>query len=121
MWAAIERLVEQVQNRAIGVVELFLRCTDRTLRSMIRGARIASHRSHTVPVDRDRIARGARLWGVAAPITPAELELLETIVMSYLLSLRMEHVAVPVPDLAMAGTLALLYYFLKRSECRRQV
>src|SRR6266850_1109538 len=73
--AAVERLVEQPQNRAVGIIELLLSPTDGAARRMVAGAGIASHGSNAIPVDRDRVACRTGLRRIAATIAPAKLEL----------------------------------------------
>jgi hypothetical protein len=66
--AAVERGVERPQECAVRFVELLLRPTDCAARHMVAGAGIPSHRSDTIPVDRDRVACRTGLRGVAATL-----------------------------------------------------
>ena len=85
---------------------------------MVAGARIASHGSDAIPVDRDRVACGTGLRRVAATIAPAKLELLKTIVVRDLLAVGMDVVVVAVPHLDMCGALALFHDLVERGKRR---
>ena len=88
---------------------------------MVRGSRVGTHGSDSIPVNRDRIAGGAGSWGVSAAIPPTEFEFLKTVIVGDLITLGMEHVAVTIPNLDVARTLPLFDDFLQRSECRGKV
>ena len=69
----------------------------------------------------DRLAGRARLRRVAERVVAADVELLEAEVVRDLLALRVEHVAVAVPDLLVLEALALLDDLLERAQRRREV
>jgi hypothetical protein len=119
--AAVERLVEQVQDRRVRLVELVEPGADLAAVWVVGAARVRAHVVHGVPVDRERLARRPRLRRVAERVAPAEVDLLEAEVVRDLLPLGMEHVAVAVPDLLVLEPFALLDDLPERLQRRREV
>ena len=113
---AVERLVQELQDRAVRDVELVLRGSDPTSERVVGGARVSLHRLDSVPVDGDHVAGGPRCRGVTSAVSPTELELLEAEVVPDLVALGMEHVAVPIPDLGAPRAFALDDDLVQRGE-----
>src|SRR3954471_5755466 len=93
---AVEGLVEEVEQGAVGVVEGFLGRADLRVRG---AAWVRLHRGDAGEIDRDRFACRAGPRQVTALVAATEFQLLEAVVVSDLVAVRMEDVVIAVPDL----------------------
>ena len=88
---------------------------------MVGQPRVVPHGLDAVEVHRDRLAGRTGLRRVTALVAPADLELLEPVVVRDLLPIGVEDVLVAVPDFATRRALALLDDLLQRGQRRTQI
>ena len=119
---AVERLVQELQDRAVRDVELVLRGADPDSRA--RGRRVGgSAASGLTPSQSTEITWPVGPDAAVSPraVAATELELLEAEVVADFVVLGMEHLPLSVPDLGTPRAFALDDDLVQRGECGCEV